>query len=177
MNLAKKYRCYRIQRTVDNNVTTRHITEICDNNGVQMLVNSDNCEILMVHFKLFKNKNHLLDLETILDEADQKKRMGVKQDRYGPRKEHHPQIEERPTTRGHSNSDVGNMMLVDIKQESDNESLIHQDDFQNQLIEKMRKKKKKKDKSSKKKSKKKDKKGSKVAFKEGIEIKEILQNE
>jgi hypothetical protein len=49
---------------------SRYVCEICDLQASQELINRNYTEILMVHMKLLKSKNHLLDIENILEEAD-----------------------------------------------------------------------------------------------------------
>ena len=68
--LSRKYRCYRINRENSNGKQVRYVTEICDISSGRDLVNENHCEIMMIHFKLFKGSDRLADIESILDEAD-----------------------------------------------------------------------------------------------------------
>ena len=81
--MAKKYRCYRIFReqptflkkqlnedSCSRISECRYISEIFDVGSSKNLVNQNYCEILMVHMKLLKSKEHLQDIEQILDEVD-----------------------------------------------------------------------------------------------------------
>jgi hypothetical protein len=50
------------------------VTEICDVQTGLELVTEDFCEILIIHFKLFKGSDRHQDIHNILEEADQKRR-------------------------------------------------------------------------------------------------------
>jgi hypothetical protein len=64
LSLSKKYRCYKFAKIHDKFL----ITEIYDAETSSMT--EDRSNILIVHQKLLKNRDFVVDLENILEEAE-----------------------------------------------------------------------------------------------------------